>query len=74
MDCALQMDNLLTFSVPFLKFPFFTSNTGGNRWIIDETVDLWNIPDISRESPQAKLTHTKDELFNPSQAKLEQQV
>ena len=29
---------------------------------------LWNIPDISRESTHAKITHTKDELFNPSYA------
>ena len=53
-------------SVPFLTFPLFLSNEGGNKWIIDETSDLWNIPDISRGSTQAKLTHTKAELFNPS--------
>ena len=47
---------LLTFSVPFSKFPLFLSNKGGNRWIIVENLlfqTLWNIPDISRESTQA---------------------
>ena len=61
--------HLLTFSVPFSKFPLFLSNTGGNRWTFVKNLlfwILWNIPDISRESTQAKLTHTKDELFNPS--------
>ena len=54
------------FFCAFLEISIFSSNKGGNRWIIDKTVDLWNIPDISRESTQAKLTHTKDELFNQS--------
>ena len=49
---------------------------GGHRWTIYETVGfLWNMPDISRGSTQAKLTQRqrKFELFNPSQAKLEEQ-
>ena len=50
----------------FLELSIFLSNKGGNKWIIDELVILWNIQDISRGSTQAKLTHTKDELFNPS--------
>ena len=35
---------LLTFSVPFLIFPLFLSNKGGNKWII---VDLYGICKIS---------------------------
>ena len=49
---------------------------GGNRWTIDETSGfLWNMQDISRGSTQAKLTQRqrKFELFNPSQAKFEEQ-
>ena len=57
----------LPISVHFSNFPLFLSHEGGNKWIIDETRGfLWNMQDISRGSTQAKLTHTKDELFNPS--------
>ena len=59
----------LTFSVPFSEFPFFLPNKGGNRWTFVKNPlfqILWSIPDIFRGSTQAKLTHTKAELFNPS--------
>ena len=49
---------------------------GGHEWIIHETVGfLWNMQDISRGSTQAMLSQRqrKFELFNPSQAKLEEQ-
>ena len=68
---------LLPFAVHFLDFPIISSNKGGNRWTIHETVGfLWNMQDISRGSTQAKLTQRqrKFELFNPSQAKLEEQL
>ena len=58
---------LLPFAVHFSNFPLFSSNEGGNKWIVDKTSGfLWNMQDISRGSTQAKLTHTKDDLFNPS--------
>ena len=58
---------LLTFSVPFSKFPLFLSNEGGNRWIIDETSGFYGIFQIfQRIYPNQTNSHTKDELFNPS--------
>ena len=70
--------HLLTFSVPFSKFPLFLLTEGANRWTIVKNPlfqILWNIPDISRGSTQATLSQRqrKFELFNPSQAKLEEQ-
>ena len=62
---------LLPLAVHFSHFPLFSSNEGGNRWIIDETSGfLWNMQDICRGSTQAKLTQRqrKFELFNPGQA------
>ena len=56
-----------TFSVHFSKFPLFLSNKEGNKWIIYETSGFHGIFQISpKDLPTAKLTHTKDELFNPS--------
>ena len=52
----------MNISVPFSKFPLFLSHNGGNRWIIGETSEFM---EYSRGSTQAKLTHTKAELFNP---------
>ena len=63
-------------SQTFQYFLQMREEIGGHRWTIHETVGfLWNMPDISRGSTQAKLTQRqrKFELFNPSQAKLEEQ-
>ena len=69
--------HLLTFSVPFLKFPLFLSNEGGNKWIIDETSGFYGICKISPEDlPQATLSQRQRKfiLNSSTQAKLEQQV
>ena len=52
---------LLPLAVHFSNFPLFSSNEGGNKWIIDETSGfLWNMQDISRGSTQAMLTRDKE--------------
>ena len=57
---------LTNFATNFHKISIISSKEGGNRWTIDEISDS--------QATQAKLTHTKDELFKPSQANLEEQV
>ena len=63
---------LLTLSVPFSKFPLFLSNKEGKK--VDNCqkstfFGFYGIFQIFPENlPRAKLTHTKDELFQPNQA------
>ena len=71
--CAFRMGISPTLQLTFRKFPLFLQmgeEIGGQ---LMKLVDLWNIPDISRnpsQATQAKLTQRqrKFELFNPSQA------
>ena len=63
------------FVTNFHKISIISSNEGGNRWTIDEVRGSYGIFQIFPET-RAKLTQRqrKFELFNPSQAKLEEQV
>ena len=59
-------------SVPFLNFPLFLSNKGGNKWII---VDFYGISKISLEDlPKPCYLRDKESLNSSTHAKLEQQV
>ena len=70
-DCFLGLcilvGPLTNFATNFHEISIISSNGGGKRWTIDEIRGLYGIFQIFPET-QAKLTHTKDELFNPSQA------
>ena len=79
LGLCIMDGHLLTFSVPFSKFPLFLLTKGGNRWRIVESPlfqILWNMQDISRGSTQATLSQRQRKfiLNFSTQAKLEQQV
>ena len=76
--CILD-GHFTNFVTNFHEISIISSNEGGNRWTIDEIRGFYGVfPDISRnpsQATQANLTQRqrKFELFNPSQAKLEEQ-
>ena len=62
--CILN-GHFTNFVTDFHEISIISSNEGGNRWTINEIRGFYGIFQIFPET-QAKLTHTKDELFNPS--------
>ena len=67
LDLCISDGPLTNFATNFHEISIMSSNEGGNRWTIDEIRRFYGIFQIFPET-QAKLTHTKDELFNPSYA------
>ena len=72
--CILD-GHFTNFATNFCEISIISSNEGGNMWTIDKVRGFYGIFQIFPET-QAKLTQRqrKFELFNPSQAKLEEQV
>ena len=57
--CALRMDISCYFST-FLELSIFLSNEGGNKWIIDETVDFMEYARyLQRIYPSHAISETK---------------